>query len=134
MEDLLNLRPHSVCFLVSDLDGMAAWYRETLGFAEGMRRPDLVFMQLHGFSIELVVTAGGGEGERNPDPPARRETSGFSHFALETDDLAGLEKELVRKGVQTMFPFDAGEAGFKFLFIRDLEGNLIQLMQFTKKH
>ena len=133
MDNLFNSHPLSLCFLVNDLDRMTAWYKDVLGFEEGLRRKDLVFLHLHGYSIELVATQGSAKGELNPDPPARRESSGFSHFILHTDDLSGCEKYLAGKGILAMFPFEAVEAGFKFFFIRDLEGNLIQIMELMKK-
>ena len=129
MSSFGNLRPFSICLLVQDLDRTAAWYVTHLSFKETYRKEDLVFLSLPGFTVELVSYPGINTGLRTPDPPARGAFTGISHFCLQTDDLAESEKALRAQEVEILFPFESEEAGIGFFFIRDFEGNLIQLLQ-----
>ena len=127
-----TLRPFSVCLLVADLDRSAAWYVDHLGFTETLRHDDLVFLSQQGFIVELVTYPGIAPGARPPDPPARGLATGVSHFCLQTDDLAEIESRVRAQGLDILFPFESAAAGIRFFFIRDFEGNLVQLLQTFK--
>ena len=129
MSSFGTLRPFSICLLVQDLDRTAAWYVTHLDLRETYRQHDLVFLSMQEFSVELVSYPGITAGLRAPDPPARGASTGISHFCLETVNLSKSEEVLRKQGIEILFPLESKEAGIKFFFIRDLEGNLIQLLQ-----
>ncbi|GLW70771.1 hypothetical protein Kpho02_30700 [Kitasatospora phosalacinea] len=68
------------------------------------------------------------------DPAAPSNTAGLRHLALAVADLAAAEKELRARGVEVVggpVEVDAPEAarGVKFLYLRDPDGNLVELIE-----
>ena len=127
----MNLKPHHVGIVVSDLERSTAFYH-ALGFAtvsdlpvEGGSRA-IRFVSLGGFQLELFWYA------ETPAaaPHAEGKQIGFRHFALQADDVAAVLDELRAAGL-------VGEeaavrhvpAGYKLLFLNDPDGVEIEIMQ-----
>lgn len=132
---LKTVRPHAVTMSVPELDPAVRWYSEKLGFQEIQRKnypefkTSLAFLELNAYRVELIEDGNSQPGARRADPPGHTAIQGISQFSFLTTDLAGVRTELVRRGVPITWEFENAELGVKFLFIRDLNGNLIQYIQ-----
>jgi len=127
----MNLKPHHVGIVVSDLERSTAFYH-ALGFTTVSDLPvesgsrAIRFVSLGGFQLELFWYA------ETPatQPHADGKQIGFRHFALQTDDVAAVLDELRAAGL-------VGEeaavrhvpAGYKLLFLNDPDGIEIEIMQ-----
>jgi lactoylglutathione lyase len=109
---------------VHDLDRASRFY-EGLGFAHawGPFGPDQVSGLRHpsGLEINLIVNA--------PEPEAPNvlmdvaaKHPGFTHIALAIDDVAAAEADLAAVGIPV-----SGKRGNVALFVRDPDGNVIEL-------
>jgi catechol 2,3-dioxygenase-like lactoylglutathione lyase family enzyme len=136
---LESVRPHAVTMSVPDLDLAVRWYSEKLGFREVQRKSypefktSLAFLELNGYRVELIEAGDSQPSVKRADPPAHTAMHGISQFSFLTTDLDGVRNELVRRGVSITWEFENAELGVKFLFIRDLNGNLIQYIQRLNK-
>lgn len=126
----MQLQPHHVGIIVSDLDRSVAFY-EALGFRvsstieseDGSRT--IKFMELGGAFIELFCYA---------STPMRADLGekhlGFVHYALLSDDVDGALGELKAKGlVPGAVESRRVPAGFKIAFFYDPDGVEIELTQ-----
>ena len=132
---LTTVRPNAVTMSVPELDLAVRWYSEKLGFREVQRKSYhefktlLAFLELNGYRVELIEDGSSQPGARRADPPAHTAIQGISQFSFLTTDLDGVRNELVRRGVPIAWEFENAELKIKFLFIRDLNSNLIQYIQ-----
>jgi catechol 2,3-dioxygenase-like lactoylglutathione lyase family enzyme len=125
----VDLTPHHVGIVVSDLGRSKAFYR-ALGFAQDVEhvQPDktISFMRLGALQIELFAYA---EPAETPAEQTGR-TLGFKHLALETADIDAALAELKAGGV---VPADAQvlelPAGWRLLFFNDPDGLEIEIKQ-----
>ena len=116
-------------FAVHDLDASLAFYR-TLGLDEAFRlhHPDsslmLVYLHVGGDRFLELFPHG-------PEPDADRVHS-FRHVCLLTDDLSGLVERLREQGVSIEREPKTGLDGNLQAWIRDPDGNAIELMQLAE--
>jgi catechol 2,3-dioxygenase-like lactoylglutathione lyase family enzyme len=135
---LSSIVPYAVTMSVQDIDASARWYVEKLGFREVQRKnypefkTSLVFLELNGYRVELIQDGNATSGATRPDPPAHTATYGISQFAFRTTDLSQVRAELVQRSVPIVWEFENSDLGARFLFIRDVNGNLIQFLQSLK--
>jgi catechol 2,3-dioxygenase-like lactoylglutathione lyase family enzyme len=128
---------HAVTLSVPDLEAAARWYKEKLGFREVQRKSypefktSLVFLELRGFRVELIEDGNAKAAAPRPNPPGHTAWHGIAQFSFRTTDLAAVKAALLKNGVQIVWEFENAELAVKFLFIRDLNGNLIQFLQPT---
>ena len=111
---------HHAGFLVSDIERSAAFYEGILGL-KPLPRPDFGFpgrwydlgpQQLHLMQSDLI--------------PGQTDKPNFDrHVALSVDDIDGTAKELEEAGISVAR--GSGRAGRPQLFIRDPDGNMIEL-------
>jgi lactoylglutathione lyase len=127
----LNLKPHHIGIVVSDLERSTAFYR-ALGFetVSELPFPDasraIRFMALGDFQIELFWYA---ETPATPQP-AKGKQFGFRHFALQTSDVDAVLAELKAIGlVGDEAAVKVVPAGYLLLFIHDPDGIEIEIMQ-----
>lgn len=129
---------HHVGVSVADMDASIDWWRHMLGFALQRR------YWLESIPAEIAILANGAlhvELLSVPDPkPADRErrvpdddlkTCGNKHIALSVGDVWALVDVLRAKGADIVWVKDLPN-GRAASFIRDNEGNLIELVQFPK--
>lgn len=128
-------RDLSICLAVADLDRMAAWYQDQLGFtiSEQMDFPDprarVAYLDLDHIRIELI------EAEhfvpmRRPDPLLHAGIQGVSQISLYVDDLDEVLDWLVTRSIPlAMDPVTVAALRIRACFIRDPEGNLIEFVQ-----
>lgn len=125
----MDLTPHHIGIVVSDLEQSKAFYR-ALGFkqAEEHVQPEktISFMRLGALQIELFAYA---EPAAAPTPAEGR-VLGFKHLALETHDIDAALAELKAAGIVT--PEAAVlelPAGWRLLFFPDPDGLEIEIKQ-----
>jgi catechol 2,3-dioxygenase-like lactoylglutathione lyase family enzyme len=137
--ELQKIKIYSITFSVQDIEKTAEWYKSKLGFREIDKKTypefntSLIFFELNGYRVELIKD--GNAKEKSPvrvDPPAHTSIVGQAQFCFYTDNLNGLEKELISKSIPIVWKFQNEQLNVKFLFIRDPEGNLIQFLQKLK--
>lgn len=112
---------HHAGLMVTDVARAAAFYERVLGL-KALPRPDFGFdgrwydlgngQQLHLISIEQM--------------PGNTGQAGFDHhIALEVTDIQEAGQQLVAHGIE--FVRGSGRSGHPQLFIRDPDGNMIEL-------
>ncbi len=114
-------RFHHAGFLVTDVSRAAHFYEEVLGL-EKLPRPDFGFdgrwydlgagLQLHLMETDSMP---GNSGRPNFD----------RHIALQVDDLDAAARTFDQFGIS--YSKGSGRAGAPQLFVRDPDGNLIEL-------
>ncbi|MFP5344371.1 MAG: VOC family protein [Gammaproteobacteria bacterium] len=107
--------------LVSDLARAREFYEGVLGLKEKPRHNfdfDGVWYDLGENELHLMAVPG-------PLPPAGERPRRDFHVACLIDDYAAMKAHLVRLGV----PLREGRHGLAQLFVRDPDGNLIELQQ-----
>jgi catechol 2,3-dioxygenase-like lactoylglutathione lyase family enzyme len=134
-DPLASVRPHHVALSVPDLDASLAWYRDRLGFRPLTERryPPIrargIFLERNGFLIELFAR----EGSTRRDPPQavvpdELLAQGYRHLGFAVDDVDAAVTALRSRGVEVASPpEDVPELGLRLAFIRDNNGNLIEL-------
>lgn len=132
--DPLDIRHHHGAVSVADLEATVAWYGRMFGFAVESRVtlahvPARVAVLRRGaLRIELFEVEGSrpASPERSvPDDDLR--TRGNKHFAFAVRSVRAAAEELGRRGAQIVFVKELPFASFAF--IRDPDGNLIELLQ-----
>lgn len=132
----MTLKPHTVVISVGDIAAADRWYTDMLGFvrSNALSYPEnglqLVFLSQGAFRIQLVQKKDSRPGPERPDPPQNAAVQGIMQVAYEVDDLDALHADMVRKGVKIVWALQSRpEIGVRFFFVRDPEGNLVQLVQ-----
>jgi lactoylglutathione lyase len=118
-----------VAIKVSDLGRSLDFYVGKLGFAEMMRLYNdkgetwLVYLRIT--DTQYLEIFPGAESDRAPGWNA----NGMNHMCLESDDVAGLVRELEAQGIQLLMPLKLALDGNWQAWIEDPDGNRIELMQ-----
>ncbi|WP_370964281.1 VOC family protein [Amycolatopsis sp. cg9] len=132
------VRFHHVSVSVADLDAQRRWYADALGFTEVVEQFEVpeagvrtaVVQTGGGTRIELIERAGSTRPETFADPVDVLRVQGYGHWALEVDDLDATYARLTGAGARAVWPpADAVRPGARFGYVKDLEGNLIELIQ-----
>ena len=130
-------RPHHVALSVADLDAQQHWYQQALGLTEVVERFELprphvrtvVLRAPDGLRIELIEREG-SRAQSFSDPLQAALTQGYGHWALEVTDLDQTFAALSAAGAESVSPpAPAIQPGARFAYVRDPEGNLIELIQ-----
>jgi glyoxylase I family protein len=112
---------HHAGFLVTDIERAADFYENVLGL-KPLLRPELGFPGRwydlnNGHQLHLMSV---GEMPTHADPPRHDR-----HIALNVPDVQETEKQLRELGIAVSY--GSGRAGNPQLFIRDPDGNTIEL-------
>ncbi|HWJ68696.1 MAG TPA: VOC family protein [Sphingobium sp.] len=125
-----------VAISVADLDGATRWYEDVLGFTvereASLDNGRVVFRWLRRGNerIELVHNPAAVAGPARALPPAHVDVHGFTHLTLETADLAATRAALLARGVTLVVDItEVKDLGIKVLFLRDPEGNYIEIAE-----
>lgn len=129
---IAGLRFGHVAFKVADAERSIRWYADAFGArvihrakAEGAR-PELMFLEFaKGQCVEFFTN-----GARKVE--AADDAIGYLHFCLLVDDLEQALEHLTRMNVKPERKF-IGRAEQQIAFIRDPDGNLIELMQIPRQ-
>lgn len=137
----MNMEAHHYGITVSDLDRAVEFYRDALGldvaeeftvsgeaFATGVGVPggegSFVHLDAGGSRVELVAYDPEGETERAADV----NQPGAKHLGLAVDDVPAVYEDLPAD-VETLSEPQTTESGATILFVRDPEGNLVELIE-----
>lgn len=132
------VRFHHVSLSVADLDAQQRWYAGALGFTEVVEKFEVpeagvrtaVLQTTGGTRVELIERAGSARTETFADPMDILRAQGYGHWALEVDNLDDAFARLTSAGAEAVWPpADAVQPGARFGYVKDPEGNLIELIQ-----
>lgn len=129
---------HHAGISVADLDASIDWWRRVLGFRL-LRRymlasiPAEIAMLANGpLNIELLkVPRPAPADPARKEPDADLQTCGNKHVCFSVADVRGVVEILRRRGADIVWVRDLPN-GRVASFIRDNEGNLIELVEFPK--
>ena len=129
---------HHTSLSVADLEAQQSWYQRALGLTEVVERYELddpavrtaVLRSPTGVRLELIERAGSSPHQSYADPLEASLTQGFGHWALSVSDLDQAFAELTSAGATAVWPpAPAVQPGARFAYVKDPEGNLIELIQ-----
>lgn len=121
---MINLRAGRflhTALLVSDLDRAKRFYGDVLGLKEKPRHNFTfpgAWYDLGEFELHLMVTS-------EPLPSASERPRRDFHLAFSIDDFDATRRALEEAGIE----YREGSSGLAQLFIRDPDGNLIELQK-----
>jgi catechol 2,3-dioxygenase-like lactoylglutathione lyase family enzyme len=122
---------------VADLDLQLDFYGRALGLTEIEEQVLVPQAQVRtailrsdaGLRIELIER-GGSTPQEFSDPFDGAGTQGYFHWALDVDDLDGVFARMLEAGAtEVSSPAPAARAGARFAYVKDPEGNLLELIQ-----
>lgn len=122
---------------VADIDKMTTWYADMLGFkvtrdlAMGQGGGKLRFLENGNERLELVYAPGSKPGEQKPMPPAAS-INGYVQLTMEVPDLDVARAALAAKGATPSAITPIPPLGIRVFFMRDPEGNIVELVQKLK--
>lgn len=124
-----------IALRVADFDHTVRWYIDKLGFTpqQEWSSGDMRFGYLTGGDAKVEIIGDGRRPEPLPevedlDESFKRE--GYHHLCLAVDDLKQVLAELQRRGVTVLKePFVIGEIDRRLAFIKDCNGNPIELVE-----
>jgi lactoylglutathione lyase len=130
----LVIEMHHTALSVADLDDATAWYSaafdvdvevaaELPGFRLAMLRAPA------GWRLELFEAVGASRTVDSSTPLTVMRHHGLTHLAMVVDDVEAQHDRLVAIGAESVWdPRPSPEPGKAMAFIRDPEGNLIELI------
>jgi glyoxylase I family protein len=122
MSEFLAIQHVSV--LVADTQQSLLFYRDVLGLAEGLQRPNLgypgAWLTIGAQQIHLLELP-------NPDPVTGRPAHGGRdrHCALTLRDLDALRRRLEAAGI----PYTMSKSGRRAMFCHDPDGNALEFIE-----
>lgn len=136
----VNSDAHHVGVTVSDLENAVAFYRDELGldvvaefsvggeaFADAVDVPGASadFAHLDAGDVRLELVAYDPAGKSGEDPALNR--PGATHLGLSVSDVDAAYEGL-SEGVETLSDPQTTDTGTRICFLRDPEGNLVELL------
>jgi catechol 2,3-dioxygenase-like lactoylglutathione lyase family enzyme len=122
---------------VADLDAQRRFYADALGLTEveeqfempAARVRSAILRAGDGLKIELIER-GGSAPQEFTDPYDGAGTQGYFHWAVYVDDLDTAYESVLSAGAgEVSAPADAVRPGMRFAYVKDPEGNLLELIQ-----
>jgi lactoylglutathione lyase len=121
-------------FRVRDLARSVAFY-ETLGYREFGRNDVGGGLILSWLSLDGDGDAVALELSADLSIPIPEVGTGFSHLAIQVDDLAGFAKDVSAQGIEIgEIEFPAGPDGPKTVFLFDPDGYRLELVEWPAGH
>lgn len=122
---------HHASIMVRDLPRAKAFYCDVLGL-EALPRPERpiqgLWLSAGGQQVHVIV----GEVGAVPLTDSRKELEAkglAGHFALEVEDVRSAAETLAEKGHPPLGPMISRPDGSASVFVRDPDGNLVELIQ-----
>jgi len=118
----------TVRYIVTDLDGSVAFYRDVLGFdAELIAAPAFAMLYREDLRLLLSVHGGAGGGAALPDGSVPA-PGGWNRIAVRVDDLDAAVAAIRARGVRFRTGITSGVA-VRQVLLHDPSGNLIELFE-----
>jgi catechol 2,3-dioxygenase-like lactoylglutathione lyase family enzyme len=125
---------HHIALSVADLGRAIDWYGEALALRPTVRAtlPGFRLAMLeapNGMRIEVFEAENASRTTDSSTPTTVMKHHGFTHLALDVDELAVEHDRLVAIGATSIWdPRPSPEPGRAMAFVQDPEGNLIELI------
>ena len=129
----MNNEPNTNVFLgidhpavaAEDVDGLAAWYVETLGYEKVFRhdKPVWILRAQDGTLLEIMPR------DETPRPERTTWTPGWSHIAIRVSDFDRAQRVLDGKGLQWTGNETGAIGGGRVRNFVDPEGNMLQILE-----
>jgi catechol 2,3-dioxygenase-like lactoylglutathione lyase family enzyme len=124
---------------VTDLDAQISWYSKVFDMeitleVERMEPPiKLVLLTSpNGLGIELMAREGSGREKVYGNALETALELGYGHWCLEVDDVQKAYNKMMEAGaVSVTAPGPSIKAGIEYAYVKDPEGNLIEIIQFV---
>jgi catechol 2,3-dioxygenase-like lactoylglutathione lyase family enzyme len=122
---------------VADLDAQRRFYAGALGLTEVEEQFEMpeahvrsaILRAADGLKIELIER-GGSAPQEFADAYDGAGVQGYFHWAVYVDDLASAYGKVLSAGATDVSaPADAVRPGMRFAYVKDPEGNLLELIQ-----
>jgi catechol 2,3-dioxygenase-like lactoylglutathione lyase family enzyme len=122
---------------VADLDKQESFYRVALGLEAAVERVEIpaagirtvILQSASGLRLELIERAG-SSAQEFADAYDGASVQGLFHWALRVDDLDASFTALEAAGARVVSAPAAGVSeGVRFAYVKDPEGNLIEIIQ-----
>ncbi len=134
-------RLHHAGLSVNDLDKLKKWYSDNFALTEEqhfeMEAPKIRTVMLlakNGFRIELIELKDSKREREFSDPLDACSVQGYGHVAIEVRNLDEAFENLIASGAKLVSkPSPAVQKGAFFAYVKDPEGNLIEVIQSPKK-
>jgi catechol 2,3-dioxygenase-like lactoylglutathione lyase family enzyme len=134
----VELAVHHTSLSVAELATQQSWYQQVLGLTEVVEEYQLdepavrtvVLRSPGGVCLELIERAGSVRDREFADPLDASSSLGFGHWAVSVDDLDEAFAAITAAGGTAVWPPAAAvQPGARFAYVKDPEGNLIELIQ-----
>jgi catechol 2,3-dioxygenase-like lactoylglutathione lyase family enzyme len=133
---MITLRFDHVSLSVADLDAQSRFYEDAFGFDEIYRNElnggqirTAILRSKAGAQLELIERAG-STAQYFTDPIDGAGIQGYFHWALAVEDLDTAFESITSAGAAPVTtPANAARPGIRFAYVRDPEGNLVELIQ-----
>jgi glyoxylase I family protein len=128
------VRTHLVAITTRRFALLRSFYVELLGLpvVGGFPRHDIVFLDAGGTTVEPIGEPPGAAAGDGTETDGRTGLLGWHHLALQVDDVDAAYAELVAAGVaphSAPESFPPAYATLRIAFLRDPDGNLLELLQ-----
>jgi catechol 2,3-dioxygenase-like lactoylglutathione lyase family enzyme len=133
----MNYNFDHVGLSVADLDKQESFYRVALGLDDAVERVEIpaagirtvILQAASGLRLELIERAD-SSGQEFADAYDGASVQGLFHWALRVDDLDAAFSALVDAGARVVSaPAPGMSEGARFAYVKDPEGNLIEIIQ-----
>jgi catechol 2,3-dioxygenase-like lactoylglutathione lyase family enzyme len=131
--DTSSLQLHHVTLSANNVELVSQWYADYLSFTITDRftltRPDgrqidVARIEIPGLRMNISKFPGSVSSDQST------ENQGWRHIAFEVDDLDRTYQQLQSRGVQFITePYTYDPPGYRVVFFRDVEGNILELYQ-----
>jgi catechol 2,3-dioxygenase-like lactoylglutathione lyase family enzyme len=128
------MRVHHVAISTAQFERLRAFYVETLDVPVlgGFLEQQILFLDAGGVTLELVGESDAAEAAPGQTEPDGFERRGWQHLAWEVPDVDAAYADLLARGVTSHSPpedFPRGAPHVRIAFLRDPDGNLLELVQ-----
>ncbi len=113
---------------VEDVDALADWYCNTLGYEKQFRhdKPVWILKATDGTLLEIMPR------DETPRPSRTTWTPGWSHLAIRVRDFDAAQQLLDERGVQWSSDVVQAIGGGRVRSFLDPEGNMLQILERSK--
>lgn len=128
-----------VAISVENMESQIAWYKKAFGMqiTQEVERiaPAIKLVLLtapNGLGIELMARAGSKRERVYADALETAKEIGYGHWCLEVDDVKAAFEIITNAGASVVTPPGPSiKAGIEYAYVKDPEGNLIEIIQFV---
>jgi len=126
---------------VKNLDDEKQWYEKVFGMREEQHFEipkynvrTVLLRSSNGLGVELIEVKGAVRKRDYKNALDAASDLGYGHWAIVVSDLIKSYSQLIAAGAERVSaPAPAVQPGASFAYVKDLEGNLIEVMQLASK-